>query len=152
MARTININTAFVLFILFLLAIVFFFQVNDAISGASVVSVASVYPNADDGSTANTDDYSAMQELYEKKLSLLFTGLTLVSTLLALYLTVRDASPTGIRAKITKAYQLHATGKKEKAVKEYHQVLKNYIKLPVNEQQHLYPHLTQLFEVLHKKK
>ena len=137
MSTKVNINTVFVLFMLFLLAIVFFYQVNDSITGLSIYSIG---------------DYSIKQELYEKKLSLIFTGLTLVSTLLALYLTVRDSGVPGIRAKITKTYHLHAIGKKEKAVKEYHQVLKNYIKLPVNEQQQLYPHLTQLFEVLHVKK
>ncbi len=136
MAEKIQVNTVFVLAVLFILAVVFFYQVEDTITGASVSSAVSDEP----------------QLKTEKSLSLGFTGLALISLLFAILFTVREASVSGIRAKITKAYHFQAEGKKEKAIKEYHQVLNNYVKLPINEQQQLYPHLTELFEVLHTKK
>ena len=136
MAEKIQVNTIFVLGVLFVLAVVFFYQVDDSITGASVASAVS----------------DAQQSKTEKSLSLGFTGLALISLLFAILFTVREASVPGIRAKITKAYHFQASGKKEKALKEYHQVLNNYVKLPINEQQQLYPHLTELFEVLHVKK
>ena len=136
MAEKIQVNTIFVLGVLFILAVVFFYQVEDTITGASIYST----------------DSDAQQTKTEKSLSLGFTGLALISLLFAILFTVREASVSGIRSKITKAYHFQATGKKEKAIKEYHQVLNNYIKLPINEQQQLYPHLTELFEVLHTKK
>ncbi|HIH42651.1 TPA: hypothetical protein HA246_03335 [Candidatus Woesearchaeota archaeon] len=136
MAEKIQVNTIFVLGVLFILAVVFFYQVEDTITGASIYST----------------DSDAQQTKTEKSLSLGFTGLALISLLFAILFTVREASVSGIRSKITKAYHFQATGKKEKALKEYHQVLNNYVKLPINEQQQLYPHLTELFEVLHMKK
>ncbi|MBI2136827.1 hypothetical protein HYU06_07180 [Candidatus Woesearchaeota archaeon] len=135
MSKKIEVNTVFVLGVLFILGVVFFYQVNDTITGASAYS-----------------GFENLQTKYEKSLSLVFTGLTLVTLLFAILFTVKEASVPGIRAKITKAYHFQATGKKEKAIKEYHQVLSNYVKLPINEQQLLYPHLTELFEVLHTKK
>ena len=136
MAEKIQVNTVFVLSVLFILGVVFFYQVEDNVTGASVYSA----------------DSDAQQTKTEKSLSLIFTGLSLVTLLFAILFTVKEASVSGIRSKITKAYHFQATGKKDKAIKEYHQVLNNYIKLPINEQQQLYPHLTELFEVLHTKK
>lgn len=136
MSQKIEVNTVFVLGVLFVLVVVFFYQVDDSITGASVYSA----------------DSDVQQTKTEKSLSLVFTGLALVTLLFAILFTVREASVPGICAKITKAYHFQAIGKKDKALKEYHQVLNNYIKLPINEQQQLYSHLTELFEVLHIKK